>query len=334
MTLSAKDEALRAKLLTASDMVTLYGASPYEGASAHKVFADKVYPKKERGEMPVPLQLGHLVEPFALKLLKAKYMLTLRTVRTKASKRFPWLGASADALAVETDPENPKKTLSVAPCEAKFVSNQQLAQLWLDAAPNPPLYVVIQLQTQMTVWEAKKGYIVGLVQGAPKFYEVEHDQSLEDEIVAVGADFREQHLLTKKPPAWDGSIAATKLLSRRWPQKDSTFLRATLELHQVARDYLDAEVKIAELSTVQSIAEQKLKEAMGERIGMLGENWKATWKAPKHGNPSWKTIADLLATEMKRPIPTKLIDENRGEATRRFRVYERGSSKEIESDDG
>ena len=84
---------------------------------------------------------------------------------------------------------------------------------------------------------------------------------------------------------------------------------------------MEAQKTIDAMEKKRDIAEQALKEIIGDRIGLLAETWKATWKAPKVGYISWKGIAQEIAG--RRAVPRAVIEKHTGEATRRFRFYEK-----------
>ncbi len=327
------------RTLSATEMVTLYGVSPYAGASEHQVFTDHVYPSppgsKGDGKQALWKRLGNTVEPLALQILAEETGQTLRKARTRVCDKHPWLVARPDALALPLTeveharslrmpalgPTGARRAKVYGICEAKFISDPRMAQLWIEARPRPPLYVHVQAQAEMTAFALKKAYGIGIILGNPYIWELDHDEELEAEMLAIGENFLRAHIDTKTPPSWDGSKAADRLLQRRYPKADEVFHRADLTANALAHDYIDAQRGIALLEKKRDIAEQALKEIIGDRIGLLGELWKATWKAPKTGWISWKGIAQEIAG--RRAVPRALIEKHTGEATRRFRLYEK-----------
>jgi hypothetical protein len=331
-----KPKAIR-RTLSATEMVTLYGCSPYSGASEHQVFVDHVYPEKPEPQEGKPLwmRLGSVVEPLSLELLAETTGQTLRRARTRASAKYPWLVARPDALAVPlTDMEHGKalrlpalgptgarRAKVHAVCEAKFISDPRMAQLWFDMRPAPPLYVQVQAQVEMTVFGVRKACGIGIVMGNPYVWEMEHDPELEEEIVAIGQNFLSNHIDTGNAPAWDGSKAADRLLMRRYPSPDATFYRADLASNALAVEYIETQKAIDVLQTKRDITEQKLKELIGDRIGIVGETWKVTWKAPKVGWISWMGVAHEIAG--RRGVSRAIVTKHTGEPTRRFRMFDR-----------
>jgi len=323
--------------LSATDMVTLYGVSPYAGASPHAVYLAHVHPEaREDSNEPPPLhqQLGTAIEPTALAHLSREKRVAVRRSATRTCKKHPWLRARPDALVVEGEPGDPirmikkpalaatgaRRSKAKSVCEVKFISDLRMARLWIDARPRPPLYVHVQAQVEMTVCKLPRACGIGIVMGNPYIWELEHEQALEDEIIAIGENFLKTHIEPQVPPEWDGSVAANRLLMARWPHPDATFRRADLHSNKLAIDYLDLEKQIKALEKQQTICEQQLKEIIGDRIGLLGDAFKATWKAPRVGNVSWKDVAMDIS---KGDVPEALIDAHRSEPTRRFRVFDR-----------
>ena len=325
--------------LSATELVTLYGVSPYQGASEHQVYLEHVHPEsKEASEEREPLwmRLGNAVEPLALKFLAEETGRTLRRSRTRVCASHPWLRARPDALVVADRPQEDvskllrrsplgptgaRKAQASAVCEVKFVSDFRMAQLWVEARPRPPLYVHVQAQAEMTACGLQRACGIGIVMGNPYIWELEHEAALEAEIVAIGQNFLTAHVQAEVPPSWDGSKAANRLLMARWPKPDETFRKADLHMHGLARTWLDLDAKIEAMKKSQAIAEQSLKDLIGDRIGLLGEGWKATWKAPRTGYVSWKDVAREIAG--RKGVPTTVVDQHRSPPTRRFKLFER-----------
>jgi len=327
--------------LSATEMVTLYGVSPYQGASEHQVYLDHVHPEAKPKESESPrlwMRLGNVIEPLALTVLSQETGQLLRLSRTRVCEEHPWLVARADALVVEGEPENDtaeaaarslslpklgpkgaKRVKANSVVEAKFVSDPRMAKLWFDSRPRPPLYVHVQAQAEMTAYKLPRATGIGIILGNPYIWELEHDAELEAEMLAIGENFLRNHVKAKVPPAWDGSKWANRLLMA--PKQDETFRRADLTENVLARTWLDLEKEIETKTKEQAIAEQKLKDLIADRVGLLGETWKATWKAPRMGYVSWKDVAGELAG--RRGVSEKVIDKHRGTPNKRFRLFER-----------
>jgi hypothetical protein len=331
---------IRHRRLSATEMVTLYGVSPYQGASEHQVYLDHVHPEAKAAsneQPPLWLRLGTAIEPLALKFLADETHQTLRRSATRTCASHPWLRARPDALVVadppqEEDvarllrraplgPKGARKAQASAVCEAKFVSDPRMAQLWIVSRPRPPAYVHVQAQAEMTALKLPRACGIGIVMGNPYLWELEHDPELEAEILAIGENFLKAHVEAKVPPPWDGSKAANRLLMARWPVPDETFRKADPLMNELARVWLDLEQEIAAKTKEQAIAEQALKELIGDRVGLLGDVWKATWKAPRGGYVSWKDVAHEVAG--RKGVSPKVVDRHRGVPTRRFKLFER-----------
>ena len=250
---------VRHRRLSATEMVTLYGVSPYQGASEHQVYLDHVHPEaRATGKERPPLwqRLGTVIEPLALKFLAEETGQTLRRSATRTCEAHPWSRARPDALVVadlpqEEDvarllrraplgPKGARKAKANAVCEVKFVSDPRMAQLWILSRPRPPAYVHVQAQAEMTACKLRRACGIGIVMGNPYIWELEHDAELEAEILAIGENFLKTHVDAKVPPSWDGSKAANRLLMARWPVPDETFRKADLNMHGLARVWLDS----------------------------------------------------------------------------------------------
>jgi len=331
----------RSMRLSATEMVTLYGVSPYQGASEHQVYLDHVHPEAsatdDEGRAPLWQRLGNAIEPLALTFFAEETGQTLRRSATRVSEAHPWLRARPDALVVADDPKEPdvsrllrrarlgpkgaRKAQASAICEVKFVSDPRMAKLWIDARPRPPPYVHVQAQAEMTACGLPRACGIGIVMGNPYIWELAHDPELEAEMVAIGENFLKAHIAAKVPPSWDGSKAANRLLMARWPKPDETFRKADVNMHGLARTWLDLDTQIEAMKKDQAIAEQALKDLIGDRVGLLGDGWKATWKAPRMGYVAWKDVAAELAG--RKGVSSKVVDRHRSPPTRRFRLFER-----------
>ena len=336
-----REESVR-RTLSATDLVTLYGCSPYAGSSEHQVYADHVYPepREATGEKsPLWKRLGNHVEPFSLQVLAEEMGCTLRRSLTCVSVKTPWLLARPDAIALP-GVKDPVKSLRAEPiglahlkrmkayaiCEAKFISDPRMAQLWIDARPRPPLYVHVQAQAEMTALGLKKAIGIGIVMGNPYIWELDHDAELEEEMIAIGENFLKAHIDTRTPPVWDGSKAADRLLMRKYPSPEATFWRADLTSTPIAIEYNDLDEKIDTLVKQRTICEQQLKDIIGDRSGIVGETFKVTWKAPRTGHIAWKGVAQDVA---RGRVPREIIEKNTGKPSRRFRFFNKEKLSEM-----
>jgi putative phage-type endonuclease len=145
-----------------------------------------------------------------------------------------------------------------------------------------PESYIVQIQHYLGVLgpEYKKGYFAVLI-GGQKFIwkEIERDNELIEMIFAAEIDFWNNHVLTEKPPALDGSSAAEKFLAERFAKaEEEKSIPLKAEFKDKIERYLELKALIKELENEKNEIENQIKyELKDATYGFIG-NYRAEWK--------------------------------------------------------
>lgn len=186
------------------------------------------------------------------------------------SEEYPFMLANLDGVCVHPE---------LGPCifEAKTASAYKSGEWESDAIPDEYL---LQVQHYMAVTGYRGAYVAVLIGGNRfKWQFVERDEELISMLIKLEADFW-NHVQDATPPPLDGSDAAAKFLSQRFP---SSVPKSTIKLPDTAADLLaqydEACEQLEAVTERKQKAENLLKEMLGENeVGTVGDRI-VTWKS-------------------------------------------------------
>jgi len=171
--------------------------------------------------------------------------------------------------------------------EAK-TANAFLAGDWDDKIPDS---YILQIQHYMAVTGHKGAYIAVLIGGNTfKWKFVERDDDLIDKLIHLERDFWEG-VLSNTPPPLDGSDASAKFLSERFPD---SIPKSKIELPEDAavliQQYEDASEQLMQITEQKQLAENLLKQMLGENEAGTVGNSLITWKSVTQERLDSKTL--------------------------------------------
>lgn len=217
-----------------------------------------------------------------------------------AAERYPWALATPDRL-LELRPDASSEVLEIKTAGARQ------ADKWDDDG-TPDQYVV-QLQWQLLVVDAPRGFIAALIAGQRY---VEREFKRDDELIEILLDraacFLHEHVHTGEPPEADPWRDA-QLLSRIYDVEPKATVQlsgeALLELEH--REELKARAKVIEREIAE--AEAIVKQEMGgAEIGLDGDRVAVTWKqndARTLDQKAFKAAHPKLHAEFAPPKPQR-----------------------------
>ena len=281
--------ALRADGITATDATVISGLSPYK--TPYQLWAEKrgAYTPDPVGPAAVR---GILLESTVAEFYE---METGRELRRSNGivrlKNIPWVMASLDRTVVGEDGLVEIKT-SASP-------------RW-NMYPIPP-EVEAQVQWQMFVTGAPWVDVAALLGGLVfRIQRVEGDIEYQTRLYQKAIDFRDA-VMNGTPPALQG--ADSDALAAVMPQASEEFATATDGIERVAALYAERQYESRLLDEELANLAISIKEAIGERAGVYGSGWQATWKQNKASRKvDWAEVAK------KWTIPQDVIDEATREA--------------------
>lgn len=257
----------RSTIVGASDTAVLYGEG-YEGQSILGTWMDKVHGPSE-DDKPARLKrkrFGNIMQPAVLQLFREETGLGAFAVNNAIyrSTSMPFFGASLDALAEDDEP-----------VELKYVSHFQ-GRDWEDA---PPLKYQVQIQHQMAVLGASRGWLCALIGGFDlKVVPVERNDSFIASLLETVAEFW-RYVELKEPPPIDGSEATRKALHRLYPQDQGTEVALPAEAFEWDAELQKAKADKKNAAERETLYANHIKAAIADAThGVLPGGGKYSWK--------------------------------------------------------
>lgn len=234
-----------------------------------------------------PCEVGNAFERPALELYSMKRGIEVTYPGTLRHPEFPWAGATPDAVG---DDVMVVQCKNIGPHMFKFWGEP------IDGPDGIPAETLCQVHWE--TWLARK--VVGItgkiahvlaVKGTKiQVFEVPIDDDMIEGLVQIGREFWENFVVPGVMPEVFGDHAQDILNAIHPRHLRDKLDPITPEVEALARKYVDARDAVTEAEAVKNGVASKLKAAIGDGIGFIGNGTKVTWKAPK-GSPSWKKIA-------------------------------------------
>lgn len=290
------DRELRKKGITGSEIAAVVGLSPYK--SPHDVWAEKIGledPQELGGEN---IERGIYLEPSLIRWTAERVKLTPRHAGTMQSEKHPLIIATPDAI-LHSASGTPKskddidfnvKLTPVSVCEVK-APGPRTSSHWTDPtekADGIPDYYYPQVCWEMAAAGLEKAVVGALVGGSLWVYEIQQNQELLEVLTEAAEAFWENHILKEVPPLVERP-QDTKWI-KAWNKKQSTdeLLRLDGDIERriaaIARDYAGIHAQIKTLEDQEKTLYGQIIEAIGGRLGIAGNGWKATYKQAKAGS--------------------------------------------------
>jgi putative phage-type endonuclease len=271
--LSEADIALRLEGIGSSDISAIAGVNPYRGP--HDVWLRKMGIADDDVNED-STWLGHELEPVCGRRYEREMGAALKPgPGTQRDAVRPWMVATTDYERADGS----------RICECKYVG-QRVAWSWsLDQADGAPYYVLTQAQWQMHVRGIHRCDVAVIFGGTAEFriYELEYNETLAKRLIDIADTFYRAHILTRAPPPIDGTEGATKTLLALYPKNRLDMRPAPEGAEQWVAKREAADAELERWGTEHLLASNKLREAIGEADGIVGQWGRVTWKANKNG---------------------------------------------------
>ena len=195
------------------------------------------------------------------------------------SSDHPFMLANLDGIC--TDPNYGECIF-----EAKTASAFKAAE-WENSIPDE---YMLQIQHYMAVTGFKAAYIAVLIGGNTfRWRLIERDDEMIDMLIKLEAEFW-QHIKNDTPPPVDGSEACAKFLAERFAECKKAQVQLPDEAAKLIESYNDTCEKLTELTEKKQLAENQLKEMLGENeTGIVGTNI-VSWKGVSQERLDSKTF--------------------------------------------
>jgi putative phage-type endonuclease len=273
--------AERRKIVSGTDIAAICGIDPYRGPM--DVFLEKHGLKDDFAETEA-MKWGKILEdPVAQEYARQQKVELLPGEFLKRE----WRGGTPDRM-IKGQPIG---------LEIKTTNFRQ-AHLWGDPGSDEvPEGYYMQCAWYMSLFDVNFWDIAVLIDGKDfRVYHLTRNQKLEKQIIEIGHDFYQQHMLKDDPPQIDGSEGCSKYLKRFYPQDiRPDMVPSNRDLDDMAMKLKRAIAEQKELEDLIADYQNKLKAVIGDSQGIAGQEWRATWKKAKDSIVTdWKAVAIKL----------------------------------------
>jgi predicted phage-related endonuclease len=172
--------------------------------------------------------------------------------------------------------------------EAKTASAYKLGE-WEDGIPDE---YMLQIQHYIAVTDCNGAYVAVLIGGNTfKWQYIPRDDELIATLIQLESDFWE-HVQNNTPPPLDGSEATANFLNEKFPNSTPlSRISLPVQAAELIMQYLSANEKVKEFTEQRQLAENLLKDMLGENeIGDVIGGHAITWKSQTHERIDSKTL--------------------------------------------
>lgn len=205
------------------------------------------------------------------------------------SEEFPFTQANLDGICRD-------ENFGDCVFEAKTASAFKMSE-WENSIPDE---YMLQVQHYMAVTGFKAAYIAVLIGGNTfKWRLVERDEELISMLIELESAFW-NCVQNDTPPPIDGSDACAKFLAEKFSESKKLQINLPEKSEELIQKYLAASTEISALTEQKQLAENQLKELLGENeIGVIG-NKIVSWKSVSQERLDSKTLKSEHPTLYKK----------------------------------
>ena len=299
MSLTPEQLERRKHGIGASEIAAIAGINPWKAPI--DVWLDKTG-KTERQPENKKMALGHWMEPVICGLYAEDQGCELVECPTVQHPDHPWALATPDRKRLDRE----------RLVEAKNVG-ARLTYHW--AQGELPDYVMSQLQWQQWVTGIHEADAAAMLGGGdfvirPGNFIPEVAETL----AQIGEEFWFDHVQADMPPPIDASDGWKKYVSSVWPKDLAPMGQATGAANDYATTIRYAKAVIEEEKLKLTEAETALKDLIGDKAGLVSDEWVATWKLSKSGGVDWKAVAMSLGAGADEAV----VEAHKRPGSRRF----------------
>lgn len=179
----------------------------------------------------------------------------------------------------------------------------------------PPSYL-LQCQHYIRVMGVEKCYIAVLIGGQKFMYkEIQRDDELISIIVEAEKDFWINHVEKRIPPKIDGSESASKYLSKKFKDSDSSLeVNLKSEYQDKISEYLKIKSEIKVLDECLKVIENNIKNELGNAEKGVSDKFLVVWKSVVSNRVDSKVLKNIY--------PDIYKEVSKSSTSRRFEIKE------------
>ena len=298
---------LRQKGIGGSDAAAVCGLNRWRGPL--DIYLDKTSDTIADNDNEA-MYWGRVMEPVLRDEFAKRSGLKVETVPFMfCCKEYPFMIANIDGIVHEADG-------SISLLEIK-TANGFAAKDWENGLPQE---YYIQIQHYLAVCDLTKAYVAVLIGGNQFRYEVvPRDDETITTIIAMEANFWNNHVLTKTAPQADAT--SDKAIATMYPNSNGTSIILPNEADQLIANIEDCKNLEEQLKTAKAEAENRLKALMKDaECGKTPAGYSVRWKS--------SSTSRLDTTKLKAEHPDIVAQYTKATSYRRFSITAPKASKE------
>lgn len=128
-----------------------------------------------------------------------------------------------------------------------------------------------------------------------RVYSVRRNEELIGQLVEIGERWWRDHVVADIPPQPDGTLDDARARLALYPRDDGEMLISTPEIDELARQLARAKAQAKAAEEVEEGLSARFKALIGDASGIVGADWRATWKAAKASRKTdWQAVAKAV----------------------------------------
>jgi len=277
-----RDDELRSKGITATEISAIAGVNPYmRPIDVYMRKLNLIPPQADNTAM----KWGRKLEPLIVEEYCERTGYEVEEVGTLVHPEYEFVIGTPDRLI---------KDASIV-MEAKTVGSRQ-SHRWGDEGTDlVPEEYLLQCAYYMAITNREECHLAAffLADRELRLYRIPRDKELEELLIELAANFWLNHILTETPPTVDGSESSANFIKQKYPShRQGDMVQADSEAEECVWKLKDAKARLAEVTEEVGASENILKLKIGEHAGLIGRFGKITWKATKPRDVTdWEGLA-------------------------------------------
>lgn len=215
-----------------------------------------------------------------------------------------WMRATPDGIALGDFGTSDDPSTWDHLFEAKNTNWRQAHRWGEPGTDEVPVEHLLQVQDNLAVTGLDWGMIAASIGGAaPALYPIQRDDELIAMLIEGGREFW-RLVETRTPPPVEPTEAYAEFIAARHPFSRDAFVEADERAAAAAAELRQVRAAAAELERRRLMAENLLKQAIGEAAGLETPQGRIVWK-PRRGRrvTDWEAVARDLAYRIKLAEP-------------------------------
>lgn len=289
MPLSKEQLLERQSGLGGSEISSILNLNPFQ--SAYQLYLKKTQTEDmQEDEDQTEAQLwGNILEPAVASMYELRHNVQLIVPKKVVHPKYPFLFGHADYITAES-PNILIEIKTVGLGGLHYWKNSDT-----DEELTCPKHVQIQCQWYLNLLDLEVAHCVLFGPNIRDYreFEIIKDVDLFNDLVTIAVEFWQRVLDHNSPPI-ENLNDEDLYLKNTYPENSPNILESNNELDIIALELSQCKSKLKDLETSKRILENQIKDAIGSESGIVGNEWKATWKMTKSNGTNWRALSETL----------------------------------------